>query len=517
MGKTLFAMLISIALLATAPVVIAQTTAASLASAERLYQTGSFDQAADEYREIVAQEPKNLAAQRGLVRALLKGEHPDEAAETAVKAITLAPHDAPLMVLLGDVYFRQARFDAANMLYLSALTADPNSATAYAGLGRLMLTESNDRQAMHDFSHACSSNPTDISILLSCARMAKDPARKMALLERYLAAAPHNDPDGLRGANEAIKIEQFLAGRKTFICSGPERGSIKLDSVRYGPETMRGLRIPISLNGRKRVWVMLDTGAGGDLLLNRRVADKLGVKPLTASEVKGLGGSGSEGAHVGWVDLIRVGDFEFRNCLVEYSDKNFEGDTDGLLGPQIFSRYLVSINYPESKLDLSPLPPIHPMKLAGGDSADVPNGIIPDGFEHFTRVRKFGGHLLIHTGVNGLNGSYFLVDTGAQMNLISERLAHRLGGLDVSHHFIQGVSGRLTTVYQAKGQVTLRFADFEQTVDGLTAVDLDDWSKTMGVEVSGIIGQPILRYLTLVIDYRDGLVDFVYDKKTAPM
>lgn len=517
MARILFAGLISAVLLVAAPAVAAQAIPVSLASADSLYRSGAFDQAADEYRQIVAQEPKNLAAQRGLVRALLKGEHPGEAAEAAAKALTLAPRDAPLMVLLGDVYFRQARFDASKMLYLTALTTDPNSASAYAGLGRLMLTESNDRQAIRDFSRACSSGNLDISIALSCAQAARETTQRMDFLKQYLATAPHNDPEAFERAAEGLKIEQFLAGRKTFVCTGPARGSVKLDAIRPSPNVMGCLRVPVVVNGRKRVWLVLDTGAGGGLLLNRNVADRLGVKPLVASEAKGLGGSGSEGAHIGWVNSIRIGEFTFHNCLVEYTDKNFEGDTDGLLGARIFGRYLVSINYPKSKLNLAPLPPIHPMKLAGPHSADVPNGIIPTGLEHFTRVRKFDDHLLIPTMVNEFSGLYFLIDTGAQMNLISERLARKIGGLNLSNRTIKGVSGRPTEVYEARGQVALRFADFEQANAGLEAVSLDEWSKTMGVEVSGIIGQPILRYLTLVIDYRDGLVNFVYDKKTAPM
>lgn len=245
MARILFAGLIAAVLLVTTPVVAAQTFPVSLASADSLYQIGAFDQAADEYRQIVAQEPKNLSAQRGLVRALLKGEHPDEAAEAAAKAITLAPHDAPLIVLLGDVYFRQARFDASKMHYLTALTADPNSAPAYAGLGRLMLTESNDRQAIHDFSRACSPSHLDISIALSCAHAASETTKRMDFLKQYLAAAPHNDPEAFERAAEGLKIEQFLAGRKTFVCTGPERGSVKLDAIRPAPNVMGGLRVPV--------------------------------------------------------------------------------------------------------------------------------------------------------------------------------------------------------------------------------------------------------------------------------
>lgn len=518
MTTIILAALLSAFLPTTPPSTVAtESLTALLATADHLYQTGDFDQAASEYRRIVARQPPNVPAERGLVRALLRAEHPDEAAEAAVKAVTLAPHDVTLMVLLGDVYFRQARFDASKLLYLTALSVDPNSAPAYAGLGRLMLTESNDMQAARDFSRACATVPIDIHILLSCARAAKEPGKKVAILQQYLAAAPHNDPEAYESASVSLKVAQFLGGHKAFLCTGPETGSIKLDAVRVSPLVMRGLRIPVSLNGRKRIWLMLDTGGGSGLLLNRKVADRLGVKPLSATGVKGLGGSGSEGAHIGWVDSMRVGDFEFHNCLVECSNRNFEGDTDGLLGVGIFGRYLVSINYPKVQLDLAPLPPIKPMKLAGPQSADVPNGIVPAGFEQFTRVRKFNGHLLIPTVVNGLNGPFFLIDTGAQTNLISERLARRIGDLRLSNRSIKGVTGKLTDVYEAKEKITLRFANFEQADTDLTAVNLDRMSKSIGVEISGVIGQPILRYLTVIIDYRDGLVNFVYDKKAAPI
>ena len=38
-------------------------------------------------------------------------------------------------------------------------------------------------------------------------------------------------------------------------------------------------------------------------------------------------------------------------------------------------------------------------------------------------------------------------------------------------------------------------------------------TRSAGVEISGIIGFPILRELVLSIDYRDNLVHFVYDPK----
>ena len=40
---------------------------------------------------------------------------------------------------------------------------------------------------------------------------------------------------------------------------------------------------------------------------------------------------------------------------------------------------------------------------------------------------------------------------------------------------------------------------------------MDGLSREAGVEVSGIIGLQTLRYLTVDIDYRDGLIHVVYD------
>jgi hypothetical protein len=45
-----------------------------------------------------------------------------------------------------------------------------------------------------------------------------------------------------------------------------------------------------------------------------------------------------------------------------------------------------------------------------------------------------------------------------------------------------------------------------------TAFDLSKISKADGTEVSGILGFITLRFMTLKIDYRDGLVDFDYAK-----
>jgi hypothetical protein len=44
-------------------------------------------------------------------------------------------------------------------------------------------------------------------------------------------------------------------------------------------------------------------------------------------------------------------------------------------------------------------------------------------------------------------------------------------------------------------------------------VDLTKLSDGMGTEISGILGFAMLILLDIIIDYRDGLIDFSYDPK----
>jgi hypothetical protein len=75
---------------------------------------------------------------------------------------------------------------------------------------------------------------------------------------------------------------------------------------------------------------------------------------------------------------------------------------------------------------------------------------------------------------------------------------------------IRGLSGQVEKVYTT-GDLTFEFANLRQKASGVRAFDTSNISKSTGLEVSGFIGISTLRQLTLTIDYRDGLVQFVYD------
>jgi hypothetical protein len=60
-------------------------------------------------------------------------------------------------------------------------------------------------------------------------------------------------------------------------------------------------------------------------------------------------------------------------------------------------------------------------------------------------------------------------------------------------------------------KLTLTFSHFKQPAQDIVAFDTSGPSNSTGIEVSGMLGFAMLYQMQLKIDYRDNLVDFVYD------
>ena len=63
--------------------------------------------------------------------------------------------------------------------------------------------------------------------------------------------------------------------------------------------------------------------------------------------------------------------------------------------------------------------------------------------------------------------------------------------------------------------VTFQFGNKAQRQVYVPSFDLSGTSRNLGIEVSGFLGARTLQLMTVHIDYRDGLVGFDYDPKTA--
>ena len=134
----------------------------------------------------------------------------------------------------------------------------------------------------------------------------------------------------------------------------------------------------------------------------------------------------------------------------------------------------------------------------------------------WTKVYRFRNMLLVPTLVDRTGPMLFLIDTGSFTNILSTRAAREVTQVrsDPSMQ-IKGISGSVSKIYRAD-KAALQFGRYEQQNQDIVTIDLSAACKQTGTEVSGILGFAMLRILQTKIDYRDGLVDFVYDPKHLP-
>ena len=272
--------------------------------------------------------------------------------------------------------------------------------------------------------------------------------------------------------------------------------------------------------------------------LTAKLAARAGVQRLADVRIGGVGDKGDAKGYAAYAGSIRIGSLEFRNCPVDVIDKRSVTDEEGLIGADVFQRFLIEIDFPGRKLRLSQLPerPGEPQvkpSLAtdeddsGSESDPNPAGgtgngrnpaPVPKHFDRYigpemssyARVFRFSHMLLVPTKINHAPGKLFLIDSGAWNNMITPDAAREVTKVHGdSDTVIKGLSGSVKKVYET-GTVVLEFGSLRQKNEEMVAFDLSNISRDVGTEVSGTLGFAMLNLLKLKLDYRDALVKFEY-------
>ena len=108
------------------------------AQAVASYREGRYEEAAKLYRQILADDPKNVGLLRDLMWVLWKSEHFQESGEIASLVLKLRPDDseakgitekAPTLALRADAnaHYRAGRYESANKLYRKLVDQDPKN------------------------------------------------------------------------------------------------------------------------------------------------------------------------------------------------------------------------------------------------------------------------------------------------------------------------------------------------------------------------------------------------------
>ena len=502
------------------------------------FRKGSFEQAIAKYNEALKSDTQSAEAYTGIVRCYLRQDKVRDAAETLEKGLHAKPSDSGLKVAQGELLFRQGKISEAEKIFVEMINSGQAPARAFLGLAQVSSAVAMYAREQRLILRAHELDPSDQDIQKEWMSTLSR-ADRIKSLESYLSQPTSDDANTRRNLSEYLEV---LRARQAT-----PRGACRLVSDVTATETellpllrdashLRGFGLPVTINGQKSK-LLLDTGAGG-ITVNRKLAARAGVQRLADVRIGGVGDKGDAKGYAAYAGRIRIGSLEFRNCPVDVIDKRSVTDEEGLIGADVFQRFLIEIDFPGRKLRLSQLPerPGEPQvkpSLAtdeddsGSESDPNPPGgtgngrnpaPVPKHFDRYigpemssyARVFRFSHMLLVPTKINHAPGKLFLIDSGAWNNMITPDAAREVTKVHGdSDTIIKGLSGSVKKVYET-GTVVLEFGSLRQTNEEMVAFDLSNISRDVGTEVSGTLGFAMLNLLKLKLDYRDALVKFEY-------
>jgi len=490
-----------------------------LTAARELMNKRQFTEAAAAFRAILAKDPAAGEAHAGLVRTLLRGQKLEEARNAATAAAIAAPNSAVVHAAVGDVAFREGKFRESETEYRSAMKLDANCARAQFGMARMYEMVSFNKRARDTYIKAHQLDPKDGQIT---DKWLESLPYAEALAEKKKLAGEHPDK---RDANEIAMLEA-LASKKTWTLTGEAKPTV-IKMPPYGKSQVysftghtegvsnihTGFGLSVKFNDRVSADLLLDTGAGG-IVIGRKLAEKAGAVKIADTRMGGIGDQGPVEGYIAWIDKISIGGVEFRNCIVEVSSKNDIVDEAGLIGADVFNKFLITLDFREQKMILAPLPK-NPNAAAGEDER-FQDRYIPPEMQKFTKFYAFGHDIVVPVKVNDMAEGNFILDTGAALNSLNGWFADQVTKATAEDEYrMKGLSGNAAKVLTGKKAI-LQFANMRIESHDLPVFSSDTISPSEGTQIAGLIGIRALVQMKMTIDYRDGLVNLeVYEFQKA--
>ncbi|HEY5312854.1 MAG TPA: aspartyl protease family protein, partial [Pirellulales bacterium] len=284
-----------------------------------------------------------------------------EAAALAESGFAAHPKSAVLATALGEVRYRQGRLHDAFESYRTAVALDVCVARTHYDLARLLRAESMFGFAYSQLqtAHALEPDDPDIHLAWIYTLPLAERARQLGV---YLAAAK----DQSTRRRQSMKLDEsrlhaILAGKKAkrgcrLAATSPTTTKLNFTYIeRDEAGRYHSIGLAVKVNSKAWAQLKLDTGASG-ILLDRGTAKKAGLVPVAADTISGIGDQKGMDGYWAYADDFRIGRLEFKDCMVEVSDKRSVAGIDGLIGADVFENYHVRLDFPLRQMDLSPLP-----------------------------------------------------------------------------------------------------------------------------------------------------------------
>jgi hypothetical protein len=242
----------------------------------------------------------------------------------------------------------------------------------------------------------------------------------------------------------------------------------------------------VTINGHGPYNFAVDTGATQTVVSEKLIAE-MGLQAITSTVVYGIGGGGKVDTKLYSLKELAAGDVKIKTLPVgTFNDPLVSQLADGILGTAVLSDFIVTVNYPASRLELS-----RKRSPAPADAEVLP-------------AWYFSNLLLVPMNANGKQEN-FIVDTGAVTTVLSHKMAELLGvtpntpGAKVDMG-IAGVAGFEGTVLRVPN-VIFKTAKNTESYPQVVAIDLKQISKMIGTEVAGVAGYDFFSQYKVTLDY----------------
>ncbi|HEY6252974.1 MAG TPA: aspartyl protease family protein, partial [Candidatus Angelobacter sp.] len=433
------------------------TISDAVTSARALFKQGKFHEAAAAYRAVVEKDKSSAAVYSGLVQSYLQADDIPAADEASEQALKVLPQSGLAHAIRGDVYFRKGLLADAETQYRTAVEQDEKCARAWLGMGKIYSTVSRQEQAKEAFAKAHTLDPDDGDAWYRWAVLLPFP-RSVNELEKHLAEF-RSTPDEERHEREFIDLLKGIGNREVWAASkDSNQTEIKLETVTPRPGIVVGLGLRAKFNDSASSTLLLDTGATW-VTISRKLAEKIGARKISDYGLEGVGSSAPAAGYFAWVDKITLGEVEFHDCVVHVRIKDDLDGPDGLVGANIFARYLVTIDFPAHKLRLGPLPQAPP---SASETLVHPFAGKAD-----PQAFNFGHIFLLPAHVNR-STALFVLDTGANTSSITPDFARAAGKPHEIRESVTGSNGVVNKVFVLEDAV-LQFSSIPESASNLLA------------------------------------------------
>ena len=401
--------------------------------------------------------------------------------QQAEAVLLRSPRTAETLAFQGEVDFRKGNFEKARTSYQAAIQMNEKTARAHFGLGKLALAKVNSKTALTEFRRAIALDPMEPLYHFSASEAAdleKNTAESKKHLEEFVRLDRHDDEDRLTEAKAGLALMAAFGNKEYGIVKAPEQPApIPLRKA------LNLIFADVKINGKGPFNFVVDTGAS-QTALSEKLARDLGLKVITSTVLHGVGGTGKANSNVYRIDQLQIGEVSVGDLPVgTFDDPVISQLADGIIGTSMLADFIVTINYPDGRMELTHKPVTTP-------------DAIP--------VWCVSNMLLLPADANGKPGN-FIVDTGAITSVLSLGMANAMGIYEKTPGAlvdlgIAGVGGAQGITLMLP-PVTLKTLRQSEALSQALAIDLKEVSKMLGTEISGVAGFDFLSKYKLTLDY----------------